>query len=148
MPLEGQAGFRRMYRVVPKSCPSSGEAVLDRPLSRAQVFLAPSICLRLAMQAVLALVSRALTKFGIATAANRAIMATTTMISTRVKPVFRQLFLLILLIFHVGGVNDGERLVIIIRLQSFTDCLSPAAGQFLSKLSAGFFCLQRAPRPC
>ena len=91
------------------------------------------------MQAVLALVSRALTKFGIATAANRAIMATTTMISTRVKPVFRQLFLLILFVFHVGGVNDGERLVIIIRLQSFTDCLSPAAGQFLSKLSAGFF---------
>src|SRR5437868_1521278 len=52
-------------------------------------------------------VARALTKLGIAMAANRPMMATTIMISTSVKPVFRRMFIFILLI-AVGGVNNAS----------------------------------------
>ena len=44
-------------------------------------------------------VVRAFTKLGIAIAAKRPIMATTIMISTRVKPALREVFIFILLFF-------------------------------------------------
>src|SRR6266853_1320682 len=78
----------RMYWVAPKRSVSAGESALVFLASRAQVALAPSICLRLAMHALFWLAVRALTKLGIAMAASKAMMATTIMISTRVNPEF------------------------------------------------------------
>src|SRR6266700_849340 len=75
-----------MYSVAPKSSASAGESDAVLCASRAQVALAPSICLRLAMHALFWLAVRALTKLGMAMAANKAMMATTIMISTRVNP--------------------------------------------------------------
>jgi hypothetical protein len=51
------------------------------------------------MQAFCCVVVRALTKLGIAIAARRPIIATTIMISTSVKPDFRDLLVFILLVF-------------------------------------------------
>ena len=56
------------------------------PRSSANSFAAESICFRLLMQAFACARARALTKLGIAIAASSPIMATTIMISTRVKP--------------------------------------------------------------
>src|SRR2546425_3989947 len=58
--------------------------------------MAPSTWRRLLMQAFCCEVVRALTKLGIAIAANRPMMATTIMISTRVKPDFLDVLLFIL----------------------------------------------------
>src|SRR5687767_8380398 len=74
--------------------------------SRAHCSLAPSTWRRLLIQAFFWAVVRALTKLGIAIAARRPMMATTIMISTRVKPALRELriFILFFLPFS-GGVN-------------------------------------------
>src|SRR5579859_2390263 len=58
--------------------------------SNAHSCLAPSIWRRLLMQAFCCEVVRARTKLGIAIAAKRPMMATTIMISTRVKPDLRE----------------------------------------------------------
>src|ERR1035438_5273435 len=60
--------------------------------SSAHSLAAASIWRRLLMQALACEVARAFTKFGMAMAARRPIMATTIMISTRVKPAFRMFF--------------------------------------------------------
>jgi hypothetical protein len=60
------------------------------------------------MQAFICAVVRACTKFGIAMAANRPMMATTIMISTSVKPALREVLIFIVtfyLSFFVVGVN-------------------------------------------
>src|SRR5262249_54536286 len=59
----------------------AGESVLTFFCSSAHVAFAPSICLRLAIQALRWLIWRAFTKLGIAIAASKAMMATTIMIS-------------------------------------------------------------------
>src|SRR5262245_45123218 len=75
-----------MYLSVPKRSLSVGVSVLVFFCSSAQVDLAPSICFKLAIQALVWLAVRALTKLGIAMAASKPMMATTIMISTKVKP--------------------------------------------------------------
>src|SRR5947208_11339999 len=74
-----------MYWVAPKRSESAGVSVTTFFCSSAQVALAPSICLRLAMQAFFWLAVRAFTKLGMAMAARRPMIATTIMISTNVK---------------------------------------------------------------
>src|SRR6266496_3089845 len=64
----------------------TGVALVAWRVSNAHCCLALSIWRRLLMQAFCCAVVRALTKLGIAIAANRPMMATTIMISTRVKP--------------------------------------------------------------
>src|SRR2546427_2165415 len=101
-----------MYLSVPKRSVPVGVSVFVFFCSNAQLALAPSICLRLAMQALFWLSERALIKFGIAMAASRAIMATTIMISTSVKPALRDEFVFIFLSHF--GVNESERRVSLI----------------------------------
>src|SRR5580698_8175506 len=88
------------------------------PFSNANSLAAASIWRRLLMQALACEVARAFTKFGIAIAANRPIMATTIMISTRVKPALRMfLFVFILLLFVIRGVNvqqAGYRMTVLL----------------------------------
>src|SRR5438477_1703843 len=68
--------------------------------------------------------SRAFTKFGIAIAANKPMMATTIMISTSVKPAV--LFVLICItlfsVFLFRGVNDAKGGLLLL-LNLFTNCL-------------------------
>ena len=52
VPLAGQTTRSRMYEVGLQSSVSPGSSVLVFFISSAQVALAPSICLRLAMQAL------------------------------------------------------------------------------------------------
>src|ERR1700739_4322000 len=66
--------------------------------SNANWLAAASIWRRLLMQALACEVARAFTKFGIAIAANRPMMATTIMISTSVKPALR-MFLFVFIVF-------------------------------------------------
>src|SRR5258708_5460759 len=107
-----------MYWVAPKRSVSAGESALVFFCSSAQVHLAPLSCLRLEMQALFWEAARALTKLGIAMAASMAMMATTIMISTRVKPADRLRFIFMSSLFHCGGVNEGEGVFIIeLRLQ-------------------------------
>src|ERR1700722_2091210 len=76
------------------------------PCSNANWLAAASIWRMLLMQALACEVARAFTKFGIAIAAKRPMMATTIMISTRVKPALRMfwfVFILCLVLFR--GVN-------------------------------------------
>src|SRR5205085_8721951 len=76
--------------------------------SNAHCWIAPSIWRRLLMQAFIWAVVRALMKLGIAMAANRPIMATTIMISTRVKPRLRGVLTFIFWTFRFGyGVNTA-----------------------------------------
>src|SRR5882672_7789853 len=78
------------------------------PFSSANWLAAASIWRRLLMQALACEVARAFTKFGIAIAANRPMMATTIMISTRVKPAFRWvLFVFIMLSAFLGGMDNA-----------------------------------------
>src|SRR2546429_5615154 len=70
-----------------------GDALVAWRVSNAHCCLALSICRRLLIHAFIWAVVRALTKLGIAIAANNPMMATTIMISTSVKPDL--LFLLI-----------------------------------------------------
>ena len=67
--------------------------------SNAHCCLAPSIWRKLLMQAFICEVVRARTKFGIAIAASNPMIATTIMISTRVKPDFFDVLILILALF-------------------------------------------------
>src|ERR1035441_10820227 len=76
--------------------------------SSANWLAAASIWRRLLMQALACEVARAFTKFGMAMAARRPIMATTIMISTRVKPAFRMFlvsFIVLLSFFPVVEQN-------------------------------------------
>ena len=69
--------------------------------------MAPSIWRRLLMQAFFWAVVRAFTKFGIAIAASKPMMATTIMISTRVKPDFLLVLLIFIVLFSVRAVWTG-----------------------------------------
>src|SRR2546427_12439395 len=73
-------------------------AVADCLFSNAHCWTAPSIWRRLLMQAFIWDCVRARTKLGIAIAAKRPMMATTIMISTRVKPDFFVVLIFILLL--------------------------------------------------
>src|SRR5215471_3513741 len=78
--------------------------------SSAHCWTAPSIWRRLLMQAFCCEVVRAFTKFGIAIAASKPMIATTIMISTRVKPDFLDVLIFILLAFFVSrrGPDQGR----------------------------------------
>src|SRR6266576_482251 len=96
------------------SCPTAALVSLW-PVSSAHCCVALSIWRRLLMQAFFCEVLRALTKLGIAIAARRPMMATTIMISTRVKPALREVLIFIsFLTFCVAvcGVNTSNRRVI------------------------------------
>src|SRR5471030_728936 len=83
--------------------------------SSANWLAAASIWRRLLMQALACEVARAFTKFGIAIAANRPMMATTIMISTKVKPALRRFFVIFILhAFIFMRCEQNDRLVIII----------------------------------
>src|ERR1043165_335093 len=99
--------------------------------SNAHCCLAPSIWRRLLIQAFCWAVLRARTKFGIAIAANRPIMATTIMISTSVKPDLRRLFFFILS-FLFYGVNLATGGLVLLLQQVFTYCPLPTVKTFLS----------------
>src|SRR6516165_3303354 len=84
------------------------------PVSKAHCCAAASSWRRLLMQAFACEVARAFTKFGIAIAAKRPMMATTIMISTNVKPALL-LFLVCFILFSfsisrrnlaAGGLDD------------------------------------------
>src|ERR1017187_9394294 len=76
--------------------------------SSAHVWIALSIWRRLLMQAFFCDCVRARTKLGIAIAASKPMMATTIMISTRVKPDLRDvLFFILSLSFCCCGVNEA-----------------------------------------
>src|SRR5579883_2408281 len=77
----------------------AGVAVEVALVSSAHCCLAPSIWRRLLIQAFCCAELRAFTKLGIAMAANRPMMATTIMISTRVKPDLLDLLILILALY-------------------------------------------------
>src|SRR5579871_4792300 len=64
----------------------TGTVDCEALFSKAQVCFAPSIWRRLLMQALCWALRRARTKLGIAIVASKPMMATTIMISTRVKP--------------------------------------------------------------
>src|SRR5260370_32277482 len=85
----GHCGALRVYWVLPNKSAATGTSALFFFISSAQVALAPSTCFMLAMQAFFWLAARAFTKLGIAIAASKPILATTIMISTRVKPARR-----------------------------------------------------------
>src|SRR5476649_2384822 len=81
-------------------------APVDSFASKANWLAAASIWRRLLMQAFCCEVARAFTKFGIAMAAKRPMMATTIMISTSVKPALRMFFIVfIVFAFFLCGVN-------------------------------------------
>src|SRR5882762_2077924 len=77
------------------------------------------------MQAFFWLAVRAFTKFGIAIAASKPMMATTIMISTRMKPDLRVILTFMLLTFLSSGVNAGEGPLLLVlhnvHLLPFTD---------------------------
>src|SRR5688572_4842349 len=81
-----------MFFPGPKRSVSLGTSESLFFISRAQMLLAPSMALRLLMQACFWALLRALTRLGIATAASRPMIATTIMISTSVKPLLRESF--------------------------------------------------------
>lgn len=87
-PLAGQVGIAVVFLRNGKMSALAQAPPLAILFSKAYCSLAPSICFRLAMQAFFCAVCRALTKFGRAIAASKPIIATTIMISTRVKPAF------------------------------------------------------------
>src|SRR5277367_4912839 len=83
------------------------------PFSNANWLAAASIWRRLLMQAFCCEVARAFTKLGIAMAANRPMMATTIMISTKVKPALRRFFVIFILSsFFSSRCEQNDRLVI------------------------------------
>lgn len=93
------------------------------PFSSSCCCLAPSIWRRLLMQAFIWETARARTKFGIAIAANRPMIATTIMISTRVKPDLREVLIFICSSFVVRGVNLAAGGLISSVVGLFTYCL-------------------------
>ena len=88
-----------MYNVAPSKSDEVMVALSVIFFSSAHCCLAESICFMLAMQVFCRATLRARTKFGNAIAAKRPMMATTIMISTRVKPDFREDWLGILFDF-------------------------------------------------
>src|ERR1044071_5434024 len=83
--------------------------------SSAHCSFAPSIWRRLLMQALRCAVWRARTKFGIAIAARRPMMATTIIISTNVKPPLREVLIFILLFLSCNGREHGRGGLILVR---------------------------------
>src|ERR1017187_8663587 len=85
----------------------AGPSPVFFPVSSAHSLTAASIWRMLLMQALACEVARALTKLGMAIAANRPIMATTIIISTNVIPYLRRVFILFIFIFLsiLCGVN-------------------------------------------
>src|SRR5690349_2449962 len=77
-----------------------GESVSDFLFSSAHCCLPPSIWRRLLMQVFFWAELRAFTKFGMAMAASRPMMATTIMISTSVKPALRVVVVFICFVFY------------------------------------------------
>ena len=77
------------------------------------------------MQAFCCEVARALMKLGMAIAANRPMMATTIIISTRVKPALREVLFVFMFYSLVSfrGVNDATGGFHLLLQSSFTDCL-------------------------
>src|SRR3954470_8440339 len=100
-----------MYWVEPNRSLSCGVSVTVFFCSSAQVALAPSTCLRLAMQAFFWLAVRAFTKLGMAIAARRPMMATTIMISTRVNPAFCRLFIFILTLSQRRELTQADTII-------------------------------------
>jgi hypothetical protein len=92
------------------------------------------------MQTLFWLKARALMKLGMAMAANRAMMATTIIISTNVNPALGEgsAFMLLLLsnwsvliTFQLVGREHWQKAgYYLLKLRSFTDCLLPTAGAF------------------
>src|SRR6516225_6206570 len=101
-------------------------------VSRAHCWTAPSIWRRLLMQAFCWEVVRAFTKFGIAIAASKPMMATTIMISTRVKPDFFEVLIFIQLfdyfLFCARGERCGRRVTYKCNLRSRIACCARAHG--------------------
>src|SRR5687767_10006734 len=85
VPPPGQLGLDLMVLSLPNISASLGTSLSVLRFSNAQTSLAPSMVLRLLIQACFVALLRALTRLGMATAAKRPIMATTIMISTSVK---------------------------------------------------------------
>src|SRR5581483_11989565 len=88
-------------------------------LSRAQVCLAPSSWRRLLMQAVCLALALARMKLGMAMVASSPMMATTIMISTRVKPELRRDLIFMFLSFFAmarTGLQAGYYYFIIVRV--------------------------------
>src|SRR6266516_6628939 len=92
--------------------------------SSAHWSFAPSMMRRLLKIELSWAVSRAFTKFGIAIAANNPMMATTIIISTRVKPavLFVLICITLLSVFLLRGVNDAKGGLLLL-LNLFTNCL-------------------------
>src|SRR5215469_9873422 len=82
------------------------------PVSRAHSFTAAVIWRMLLMQAFCCEVERAFTKLGIAMAASKPMMATTIMISTRVKPALRDCFILFMFFLYDKRSELSDRRVI------------------------------------
>src|SRR5256885_9122254 len=95
-------------------------------VSTAHCWIAPSIWRRLLMQAFIWAVVRALMKLGIAIAASRPIMATTIMISSRVKPTLRDVLVFICMFFRYG-VNTATSGLLLVQYV-FTYCLLLTVG--------------------
>src|ERR1039458_4136422 len=74
------------------------------------------------MQALVCEDWRAWTKLGMAMAASSPMMATTIMISTKVKPALREGFFILALSFFFCGVNEQQAGYLLFRI-SFTYCL-------------------------
>src|SRR5580698_4722187 len=85
------------------------------PVSRAHSFTAAVIWRMLLIQAFCCEVARAFTKLGIAMAASKPMMATTIMISTRVKPALRDCFicfiLFLLSVLRVAVEHNHRRVI-------------------------------------
>src|SRR5215469_17413069 len=88
-----------MYGV--RSLGNVTEAPVCWPVSRAHSFTAAVIWRMLLIQAFCCEVARAFTKLGIAMAASKPMMATTIMISTRVKPALRDCFVCFILYYFL-----------------------------------------------
>src|SRR3954470_745340 len=98
----------------------TGRAVWAALVSKAHCCFAPSNWRRLLMHAFVCEVVRARTKLGIAMAARRPMIATTIMISTRVKP---HLFDILIFIFArllsvVRGVNEATGGYLLVQFRS------------------------------
>src|SRR6266404_7917893 len=95
------------------------------------------------MQDLFCEVLRASMKLGIAIAANRPIMVTTIMISTRVNPPFRDVLMFILPFLSRSGVNEYNRWI---NISSISVHLLPVANRSLIPSIQGAKLIQE-PRP-
>src|ERR1051325_5689055 len=104
-PPAGQTTDLCRYGVQSVRETASEEAFLN---SIAQVWIAPSSCRKLLIQAPFCAVARALTKLGMAMAASIPMMATTIMISTSVNPDLRDIVVFITDLSFKCGVNEQQ----------------------------------------